>query len=312
MANSAVGTIIGPTASGKSQLALEVNERLGGEVISADAYQIYRGLDVGTGKISAEQRRGIRHHLIDAVPADQALSVAEFQELGRAAIADCHRRHVLPVVAGGSALYVRALIDDFEFPGTDIDVRKRWQAELDRLGPEALHGILAQRDQHAAEHILPSNGRRIVRALEVGELTGRGFSPRLPAFHSIYDEVRAVGIRIDRQTLDTRIADRVTKMWNAGWVAEVQDLIGRGFAKWPTASRALGYREVMAYIEGDMDRDTAIQAITAATRRFARRQQRVFARDPRIIWLDFDDDDLVDRACEIMLRQRTSDGRLES
>lgn len=302
MADRAVGAIVGPTASGKSRLALEVSRRVGGEVISADAYQVYRGLDIGTGKVPLGQRREVRHHLIDAVPPDRALSVAEFQDLGRAAIDDCHRRRVLPVIAGGSALYVRALIDDFQFPGTDARIRERWQAELDRLGPAALHRILAQRDRQAAEHILPSNGRRIVRALEVGELTGRGFQARLPAFQSVYGEVRVVGIRIDRQTLDDLIADRVISMWNAGWVTEVRSLLNHGFREWPTASRALGYGEVMAYIEGRIGADTAIQKITAATRRFARRQQRIFARDPRIVWLDYDDRDFADRASAVLAR----------
>jgi len=289
--------IVGPTASGKSALAVALCRRLqAAEVVNADSMQLYRGMDVGTAKITPDEQRGIRHHLLDVLDVIQTASVAEFQQWARAAIADCQDRGVTPIVVGGSSLYVRALIDRLDFPGTDADVRGRWEAELASRGAEALHGMLAERDPGAAAQILPSNGRRIVRALEVIELTGEPFVAALPPYDSVYDDVRLIGLDVPRDVLDARIADRVDRMWAAGFVDEVRALLPSGLADGPTASRALGYRQILQFLAGEITEDEAREATIAGTRAFARRQDRLLHKDPRITWLAYDDPALTDAA----------------
>jgi tRNA dimethylallyltransferase len=290
--------IVGPTASGKSALAVELCLRLAAsgtpaEVVNADSMQLYRGMDVGTAKITVGERHGIRHHLLDVLDVTEPTSVAEFQEWARAAIADCDARSVTPVVVGGSSLYVRAVIDRLDFPGTDTDVRARWEAELAVRGAEPLHVLLAERDPDAAAQILPTNGRRIVRALEVIELTGEPFVATLPPFESIYSEVTLIGLDVPREVLDARIADRVDRMWAAGFVDEVRELLPSGLAKGPTASRALGYRQVLEFLDGSITEHEAREATIAGTRAFARRQDRLFRKDPRVHWLSYDSPALV-------------------
>jgi tRNA dimethylallyltransferase len=295
--------IVGPTASGKSSLAVELCRRIGGaEIINADSMQLYRGMDVGTAKITADERRGVRHHLLDVLDVTEPASVAEFQQWARAAIADCHARVVTPVVVGGSSLYIRAVIDRLDFPGTDADVRARWEAELGARGAEALHALLADRDPDAAAQILPSNGRRIVRALEVIEVTGEPFVATLPPFESIYSDPTLIGLDVPRDVLDARIADRVDRMWAAGFVDEVRDLLPSGLAEGPTASRALGYRQILQFLDGEISEDEARDATIAGTRAFARRQDRLFRKDPRIHWLAYDDPALVDAAEALVVR----------
>jgi len=289
--------VVGPTASGKSSLAVELCRRIGGaEVVNADSMQLYRGMDVGTAKITSDEQHGVRHHLLDVLDVAEPASVAEFQQLARAAIADCHARGVTPVVVGGSSLYVRAVIDRLDFPGTNADVRARWDAELAARGAEALHTLLAERDPDAAAQILPSNGRRIVRALEVIELTGEPFVATLPPFESIYPDLTLIGLDVPRDVLDARIAERVDRMMGSGFVDEVQSLIPRGLVDSPTASRALGYRQVLEFLDGEMTEAEARDATIAGTRAFARRQDRLFRKDPRIHWLPYDDPMLVDDA----------------
>ena len=294
--------IVGPTASGKSSLAVDVCRRLGdAEIVNADSMQMYRGMDVGTAKITPDKQRGIRHHLLDVLDVTVPASVAEFQQWARAAIADCQARGVTPVVVGGSSLYIRAVIDRLDFPGTDADVRARWEAELASRGAEALHAILAERDPDAATQILPSNGRRIVRALEVIELTGEPFVAVLPPFESIYADLQLLGLDVPRDALDARIADRVDHMWAAGFVDEVRALLPSGLADGPTASRALGYRQILQFLAGEITEDEARDATIARTRAFARRQDRLFRKDPRITWLSHDDPALVDDALSAAL-----------
>ena len=293
--------IVGPTASGKSALAVELCLRMAAagrpaEVVNADSMQLYRGMDVGTAKITEPERRGVRHHLLDVLDVSEPGSVAEFQRLARAAIADCHARGVTPVVVGGSSLYVRAVIDRLDFPGTDADVRGRWEAELAARGAEALHALLAERDPDAAAQILPSNGRRIVRALEVIELTGEPFAATLPPFESIYPEVVLIGLDVPRDVLDARIAERVDHMIAAGFLDEVRSLVPGGLAGSPTASRALGYRQMLECLDGSLAADEAREATIAGTRAFARRQDRLFRKDPRIHWLAYDSPTLADDA----------------
>jgi len=276
--------VVGPTASGKSALSLRLARSLGGEVVNADSMQLYRGMDIGTAKLSASQRAGVPHHLLDVWEVTKAASVSEYQRLARQAIADIHARGKVPVVVGGSGLYVRAVIDDLDFPGTEPQVRERLEGELAEVGAAALHARLARVDPAAAAAILPGNGRRIVRALEVLELSGRPFSATLPAYESVYAAVQ-IGVGVPRALLDERIADRVRRMWQAGFVAEVRSLEASGLRGGRTASRALGYAQVLRFLDGGWSQEQAAAETVRATRRFARRQESWFRRDPRVVWL---------------------------
>jgi tRNA dimethylallyltransferase len=309
MSRPRVVAVIGPTAAGKSDLAVALGQRLGGEVVNADAMQVYRGMDIGTAKITVPERRGVPHHLLDILDVTQTATVAEFQQLARAAIDDCLRRGVVPVLVGGSALYVRAILDDFVFPGTDERVRARLEAELAAVGSGALHRRLAEVDPAAARQILPSNGRRIVRALEVTEITGGPYVATLPEHHYVYDAVQ-VGIDVPRPVLDERIARRVDAMFAAGLADEVRRLLGQGLRDGRTANRALGYSQVIAMLDGEISEAEARERTTQATRRFARRQDSWFRKDPRITWLGHDLPDLVER-CVARLGNRPDAGDVE-
>jgi tRNA dimethylallyltransferase len=288
--------VVGATASGKTALSLDLAERLGGEVVNTDAMQVYRGMDVGTAKLPPADRRGIPHHLLDTLTVRDPATVAEFQDWARATIAQLRARDATPVLVGGSALYTRAILDRFEFPGTDEGLRARLEAELAEVGPAAMHARLRAVDPEAAERILVENGRRTVRALEVVELTGRPFSASLPVLE--YDDPRTVqvGVDIDRPTLDARIEQRVAQMFADGFVAEVERLLAEGLEEGRTASRAIGYREVASYLRGELGEDEARERTVIATRRFARRQDSWFRKDPRIVWVRYDDPDRVERA----------------
>jgi tRNA dimethylallyltransferase len=293
--------LVGPTAAGKSQLAAELvrhyrAEKKPAEIVNADSMLVYRGMDIGTAKPSASERAEIRHHMIDLLEVSETWTVAEFQQVARAVIADCQTRNVVPILVGGSALYVRAIIDDFEFPGTDPALRTRLEADLATLGAERLHQRLSDVDPTAAARILPGNTRRIVRALEVIELTGRPFSALLPEHHYRLHDVVQIGLAIDRTTLDVRIAARVDAMWNAGFVDEVRRLADAGLRESMTASRALGYRQVLRYLDGEISEAQARELTIGATRRFARRQDSWFRKDARIHWLSYDRPDLVSAA----------------
>jgi tRNA dimethylallyltransferase len=266
------------------------------EVVNADSMLIYRGMDIGTAKPSPAERAEIRHHMIDLLDVNQTATVAEFQAVARTAIADCRARTVVPIVVGGSALYVRAIVDDFEFPGTDPTIRARLENELASRGPERMHQRLSEVDPPAATRIQPGNGRRLVRALEVVELTGRSFSAALPERRYRLPDVVQIGLAIDRPTLDARIADRVDAMWAAGFVDEVRRLATEGLADSLTASCALGYRQVLRYLEGEISQQQARELTIIGTRKFARRQDSWFRKDWRITWLPFDHPDLVSAA----------------
>jgi tRNA dimethylallyltransferase len=288
--------VVGATASGKSELALDLAERLDGEIVNTDAMAVYRGMDIGTAKQPLAERRGIPHHLLDYMGVIEPLTVAQFQRDARAAIADLRGRGRVPVLVGGSALYVRAVLDRFEFPGTDEAVRGRLAGELAEVGPEAMHRRLAERDPVAAGNILPDNGRRIVRALEVVELTGRPFSATLPTLEYVDSATVQVGVDIDRPTLHERIEARVAAMFEAGLVEEVERLLADGLREGRTASAAIGYREVTAYLDGDLTLDEARRRTVVATRRFARRQDSWFRKDPRVAWVRYDDPERVEQA----------------
>jgi tRNA dimethylallyltransferase len=290
--------VVGPTAAGKSDLAIDLAVALDGEVVNADSMQIYRGMDIGTAKLGVAQRRGVEHHLLDLLHVGEPATVAEFQSWAREAISDARRREVIPVLVGGSALYLRAVLDEFEFPGTDVHVRDELERELARVGAPQLHTRLAELDPVAASTILPTNGRRIVRALEVIELTGRPFQARLPDFRYAFDPVVQIGIAVPRDVLDERIAERVERMWKAGLVDEVRELEQMGLREGRTASRALGYRQVLDFLAGECTEDEAREETIRLTRRFARRQDTWFKRDPRIRWVPYDSDDRLAQALE--------------
>ncbi len=284
------------TASGKSALALDLAERLGGEIVNTDAMAVYRGMDIGTAKPTAAQRRGIPHHLLDRLDVTETLSVAQFQGWARELNGELRERGVTPVLVGGSALYTRAVLDRFDFPGTDPEVRARWDSELAASGPVALHARLAEVDPEAAARILPDNGRRIVRALEVIELSGRPFTASLPRLEYADPAAVQIGVDIDRPTLDRRIAARVEAMFAAGFVAEVEGLLAVGLERGRTAREAIGYRQVAAYLRGESTFDEAREQTVSATRRFARRQDSWFRKDPRIHWVPAEAVDPVEQA----------------
>ncbi|MEU9988299.1 tRNA (adenosine(37)-N6)-dimethylallyltransferase MiaA [Streptomyces sp. NPDC048045] len=276
--------VVGPTAAGKSDLGVFLAQQLGGEVVNADSMQLYRGMDIGTAKLTPEERGDIPHHLLDIWDVTVTASVAEYQRLARARIDALLAEGRWPILVGGSGLYVRGAVDNLEFPGTDPEVRARLEEELAVRGPGALHARLAAADPEAARAILPSNGRRIVRALEVIEITGQPFTANLPGHDSVYDTVQ-IGVDVARPELDERITRRVDRMWDAGLVDEVRDLEAQGLREGRTASRALGYQQVLAALAGACSEAEARAETVRATKRFARRQDSWFRRDPRVHWL---------------------------
>ncbi|MFI5888698.1 tRNA (adenosine(37)-N6)-dimethylallyltransferase MiaA [Actinoplanes sp. NPDC051513] len=285
-------TVVGPTAAGKSALSIALAHELGGEVVNADSMQLYRGMDIGTAKLTVPERAGVSHHLLDIWEVTVPAAVAEYQSLARAAIDDILARGRVPLLVGGSGLYIRAVLEEFEFPGTDPEVRARLEEDLAANGPAPLFERLRHWDPVAAAHILPSNGRRIVRALEVIELTGKPFTATLPSPTPHY---RSVQIGVDRETeaLDERIAARVDLMWAAGLLDEVRRLLPQGLREGRTASRALGYQQALAQLDGAMSEAEAKDDTVRGTRRFVRRQRSWFKRDPAIHWLDGASDTLV-------------------
>ncbi|CEG94043.1 tRNA (adenosine(37)-N6)-dimethylallyltransferase MiaA [Propionibacterium freudenreichii] len=291
--------LIGPTASGKSSLAIQLARSLDAsghpaEIVNGDSMAIYAGMDIGTAKPSASDRALVPHHLVDVLEVTQTSTVADFQQLAREVIARLRSSGRIPILVGGSSLYVRAVIDDFEFPGTDPQVRARWERELAAHGAAALYEELVRRAPQARGAIELANSRRIVRALEVLELTGH-YSPHLPPPHYLLVNVHQFGLVVDREEMDRRIEERVHAMFDAGLVDEVRRLEGRGLRRGVTAARALGYQQVLAMLDGQLDQQGAIRATIDGTRRFARKQLGWFRRDPRIEWLPADGTDLPQR-----------------
>ncbi|WP_329041108.1 tRNA (adenosine(37)-N6)-dimethylallyltransferase MiaA [Streptomyces sp. NBC_00178] len=278
-------TVVGPTAAGKSDLGVFLAQQLGGEVVNADSMQLYRGMDIGTAKLTVQERDGVPHHLLDVWDVTEAASVAEYQRLARAEIDRLLAAGRTPVLVGGSGLYVKGAIDALEFPGTDPEVRAGLEQELTEHGSGALHARLAAADPAAAHAILPGNGRRIVRALEVIEITGKPFTANLPGDEAVYDAIQ-IGVDVGRPELDGRITSRVDRMWEAGLVDEVRALEALGLRGGRTASRALGYQQVLAALAGECDEEEARNETVRATKRFARRQDSWFRRDPRVTWLN--------------------------
>ena len=280
-----VVAVVGPTAAGKSALSLALAEALGGEVVNADSMQLYRGMDIGTAKLTMAERGGVPHHVLDIWDVTEPASVAVYQGLARAAIDDIAARGQVPLLVGGSGLYIRAVLEDFEFPGTDPELRAELERELDEAGPAPLYARLLAADPVAAGRILPSNGRRIVRALEVNALTGTAFAAALPPPRPVYDAVQ-LGVDLATGALDERIERRVDAMWAAGFVEEVRGLLELGIEDGRTASGALGYRQIMRFLGSELSEAEARAETVRATRRFVRRQRSWFRRDDRIVWLD--------------------------
>ncbi|MFC7706719.1 tRNA (adenosine(37)-N6)-dimethylallyltransferase MiaA [Micromonospora lupini] len=293
-----VVAVVGPTAAGKSALSIALAHALDGEVVNADSMQLYRGMDIGTAKLTPAERDGVPHHLLDIWEVTEPASVAEYQRLARAAVDDILSRGRVPLLVGGSGLYVRAVLERFEFPGTDAALRERLERELAEVGPAPLYARLRAADPVAAEGILPGNGRRIVRALEVIELTGAPFTASLPQPTPYYPSVQ-LGVDLDTGLLDERIALRVDRMWADGLVPETRELVGRGLPEGRTASRALGYQQVLRMLAGELTEAQAHDETVRATRRFVRRQRSWFRRDPRIHWLDSAMPDLIGAALRL-------------
>ena len=290
--------IIGPTAVGKTALSLEIAEKFSAEIVNADAMQIYKGMDIGTAKLPLSQRRGIVHHQIDVLDPSEEANVSQYQKQSREIINDLLSKNVQPILVGGSGLYVNSVLEDLEFPGTNLEVRAKYEEILDEKGVEALFQMLKEIDPKAAENILPNNARKIVRALEVNEITGKAFNAKLPEPSPIFSDVR-IALDMPRDLLDKRIIDRVHQMFEDGFVDEVKSLeknlrLGR------TAFRALGYSQVLSLLSGEISEDEAITLTINATKKFARRQLSWFRRDPLIHWLDATSPDLFAQSLRLI------------
>ncbi|NLU81425.1 tRNA (adenosine(37)-N6)-dimethylallyltransferase MiaA [Rhodococcus sp. HNM0569] len=278
--------VVGPTATGKSDLALDLAERLGGEIVNIDAMQLYRGMDIGTAKLTVAERRGIAHHQLDVLDVTETATVADYNEGAVAAVDDIRARGLVPIVVGGSMMYVQSLFDEWQFPATDPDVRAGWEGVLAREGVGAVHAALAERDPAAAATILPTDGRRLVRALEVVELTGKPFAASQPQRGRPRWDTVLVGVDRDTEELDRRIATRTARMFDDGLVGEVAGLVERGLREGRTARRAIGYAQVLEYLDGESDLAYARERTFIGTRRYVRRQRSWFRRDDRIRWHD--------------------------
>ena len=290
--------IVGPTAVGKTALSLDIAEKFSAEVINADAMQIYKGMDIGTAKLPLSQRRGIVHHQIDVLdPIDEA-NVSQYQKQTREIINDLLNRKVQPMLVGGSGLYVNSVLEDLEFPGTNLEVRAKYEEILDEQGVEVLYEMLKKIDPTAAQNILPNNARKIVRALEVNEITGKAFNAKLPEPSPIFSDVR-IALDMPRDLLDKRISDRVHQMFEEGFVDEVKS-IEKNLRLGKTALRALGYSQVLSLLAGEISEDEAITLTINATKKFARRQLSWFRRDPLIHWLDATSPDLFEESLRLI------------
>lgn len=290
--------LVGPTAVGKTALSLDLALELSAEIINADAMQIYKGMDIGTAKLPLSQRRGVIHHQIDVLdPIDEA-NVSQYQKQTREIIRELLDRKVQPILVGGSGLYVNSVLEDLEFPGTSLELRAKYEELLEEKGVEHLFKMLEEIDPLAAENILPNNARKIVRALEVNELTGKRFNAKLPEPSPIFPDVR-IALDMPRDLLDKRITERVHQMFADGFMDEVQK-IEESLTKGKTALRALGYSQVLSYLAGEIQKEEAITLTINATKKFARRQLSWFRRDPLIHWLDATSSDLFEQSMKLI------------
>jgi tRNA dimethylallyltransferase len=278
--------ISGATATGKSDLAVEIAEEIGAEIISADSMQLYKGMDIGTAKLTMSERKGIAHHLLDLVDVKTDVTVSWYQEQARAKVDELQSSGKSVVVVGGTGLYIKAILDDLNFPETDPEVREKLNQEVEKIGGDAMHQKLAKLDPAASLAIPKENVRRVIRALEVIEITGKPFTAILPRADSTkYPDAMQFGLAMDRESLDIRIDARVKKMWDLGFVDEVEELINQGILEGKTAQAAIGYAQIIRMKHGDMSEREAMEDTARATRQYARRQETWFSRDLRITWL---------------------------
>ncbi len=278
--------VCGATATGKSDIGLALASELDGEIINADSMQLYKGMNIGTAKLSTEERKGIPHHLLDVLNVSEDASVAWYQSRARSLISEIESRGKCVIIVGGTGLYIKAILDDLNFPDTDQKVRDRLNEMAEKIGAPAMHERLAQLDPAAALAIDPQNLRRVIRALEVIEITGKPFTANLPRKESTrYPQARQFGLVMDRQSLATRIDERVERMWEQGFVIETQRLVEAGIRRGRTAQLALGYAQVLKFIGGEISEDEAKEDTKRATRQYARRQETWFSRDRRIQWI---------------------------
>ncbi len=290
--------IVGPTAVGKTSLSLKIAEKLSAEIINADAMQIYKGMDIGTAKLALSERRGITHHQIDVLDPVEEANVSAYQKQTREIINDLLNKKVQPMLVGGSGLYVNSVLEDLEFPGTNLEIRAKYEEILEEQGVEVLYEMLERIDKEAAQNILPNNARKIVRALEVNELTGNNFNAKLPEPSPVFSDVR-IALDMPRDLLDARIAERVHQMFKDGFVEEVKSLEPK-LRKGKTALRALGYSQVLSLLNGEITEQEAITLTINATKKFARRQLSWFRRDPLIHWLDATSPQLLDQSLRLI------------
>ena len=290
--------IVGPTAVGKTSLSLEIAEKLSAEIINADAMQIYKGMDIGTAKLALSERRGITHHQIDVLNPEEEANVSTYQKQTREIINDLLNKKIQPMLVGGSGLYVNSVLEDLEFPGTNLEIRANYEEILEEQGVEVLYEMLERIDKEAAQNILPNNARKIGRALEVNELTGNNFNAKLPEPSPVFSDVR-IALDMPRDLLDARIAERVYQMFKDGFVEEVKSLEPK-LRKGKTALRALGYSQVLSLLNGEITEQEAITLTINATKKFARRQLSWFRRDPLIHWLDATSPQLLDQSLRLI------------
>lgn len=297
--------VVGSTGTGKSELAIGIAEALrqeGGaaEIVNADAMQLYKGMDIGTAKLPVAERRGIEHHLVDVLDVTQESTAAEYQKIARTKILEIQARAAIPILVGGSMLYVAAVLNNFEFPVRDKDLRASLEQELLDLGPKAMHQKLVELDASAASRIDPENGRRIVRALEIVTLTGEPFAAALPDEIDSWQEVLEIGLRMDREILVAKLEQRVRGMWSAGMVEETKTLVSKGLRESVTAGYAIGYAQALAQLDGELSQEQAIESTTKLTQKYARRQMSWFRRDTRINWLDALDPEVTNLAIALV------------
>lgn len=297
--------VVGPTGTGKSELGLNIVEALAArgvpaEIVNTDSMQFYRGMDIGTAKLPVEQRRGIAHHLFDWLEIKDESTAAEYQAVARPLIEKLQGRGVTPVLVGGSMLYIAAILNNFEFPARDEALRAELEAELDRVGSVTLHKRLAELDPVAASRVDPFNGRRVVRAIEIVTVTGEPFAAALPDEPVAWQPSVQIGLLAPREVLVPRLHQRAASMWEAGLLGEVECLIPAGIRDGKTSSRAIGYAQALAQIDGELTQEQAIEQTALLTSRYARRQMSWFRRDQRINWLGFDDPKLLEQAVELV------------
>ena len=297
--------VVGPTGAGKSDLGLAIVNQIidaGGkaEIVNSDSMQFYRGMDIGTAKLSLQERRGIKHHLIDWLEITDESTAAEFQAVARPLIQNLQEQGITPVLVGGSMLYVAAVLNNFEFPARDETLRAQLEADLEEHGPHEMHRRLKALDPVAASRIIPENGRRSVRAIEIVTLTGEPFAAALPDEPEDWQPVLEIGVNGPRDDLVVRLEKRVHRMWDLGLVEEARSLIPLGIRDGKTSSRAIGYSQALAQIDGVMSQEEAIADTVRLTQKYARRQMSWFRRDNRIQWLDYQDQEMNSKAAHLV------------